>query len=132
MAYLQSVDPFLERADRALTSSLSSTNLETVRTCTRDVLAELTRILLDLFAEDKMWTTIESECLRPVMWQVRRLDDSSIEQCIPHDLAPDILQLAEKLETAPDYVDNNVWGIHEYACTIKANIIRVKGKPDTV
>ncbi|KAL1937849.1 hypothetical protein VTO73DRAFT_12742 [Trametes versicolor] len=130
MVYLQSVDPFLERAERAMTSPLSSTDLNTVRTYMQDVLTELTGFLLDLFAQDKMWSTIEAECLRRVMWEVRRLDDRSVEECIPHVLVPDILHLAEKLETAPHYIDNNVWGINEYARTIKANIIRVKGKPN--
>ncbi|KAL1937848.1 hypothetical protein VTO73DRAFT_12741 [Trametes versicolor] len=130
--YLESVDDFLRWADRALTSPLPVSALEAVCAYTRDVLAELTRTLLGLFAEEKVRTTVESTRLWSIMWGLSRLDDAHVEACIPENFVPDLVRLAEILETTSEYVDNTwVPEIREAACILKANIIRVKHKPDT-
>lgn len=130
--YLESVDDFLRSANRALTSPLPANALNTVCAYTRDVLAELTRTLLGLFAEEKVRTIVESTRLWSIIWGLSRLDDAHVEACIPEDFVPDIVRLAEILETNSEYVDNTwVSEIQEQARIFKASIVRVKHKPDT-
>lgn len=97
-----------------------------------DILAELTRILLGLFAEYKVRATIESTHLDDLMWKLRSLDDARVKECIADDLVPHILRLAEKLETASDYDDERWTGsIQKCAGELKERIFRVKHKPET-
>lgn len=98
----------------------------------RDVLAELTRIVLGLFAEEKVHTTIEATYLDNVMGRLRDLDDARIEEYIPDDLVPEILRLASILETASNYADHYwVQSLQSHAKRFKLNITRVKRRPDT-
>ncbi|KAL1946056.1 hypothetical protein VTO73DRAFT_15183 [Trametes versicolor] len=129
-SYLQSVDNFLECADHASTSSdAPASDLESVRTYTRDVLTKLTHALLELFSKDRVQTTIESKHLSNVMGKLCDLDDARVEASIPDELVPDILDLAKTLATAADYYDNTcVDEIQGSARELKANIARVKCK----
>lgn len=131
--YLQSVEHFLDYANQALTSSLPANDLEIVRAYTRDVLAEFTCTLLALFAEDNVRASIESYYLCDVIWSLSNLNDALVEQCVPGDFVPDILSLAEKLEMASDYNDDNSWTalIQQRARILKVNVIRVKHKRET-
>ncbi|OJT11010.1 hypothetical protein TRAPUB_12464 [Trametes pubescens] len=130
--YLQSANYSLWCAHRALTSSLPANDRETVRAYTQDVLAELTSTLLGLFAEDNVRKTIDSLDIYLVMSTLSHLDDARVEECVPDDLVPDILNLVEKLETASDYVDNYwVPRIEEHARTFKAKLVRVKNTQST-
>lgn len=115
-------------------SRLPASDLETVRAYTRDVLTKLTHTLLELFAKDRVWRTIESTYLRDVMRKLSSDHDDSdtrIRQCIPDELVPEILNLMEKLTMAKDYdEDYLVEYIQSCAQGLKANIARVKcGKP---
>lgn len=134
-SYLKSVDYFLDCANDASKSSrLSANDLETICTNTRGVLTELTRILLQLFATgDRVRTTIESTYLDDVMRTLRNLGETRVEEWIPDDLVPEILDLAEKLATAKDY-DEDLWvdDIQNSACVLTANIARVKCTPGTM
>ncbi|KAL1945523.1 hypothetical protein VTO73DRAFT_2374 [Trametes versicolor] len=130
--YLRSVDRFLVCADYDLISSLPDNDLETIRAYTGDVLAELTRILLDLFAQNKVHTTIKATYLDNIMRRLRELDDAQVEECIPDDLVPDISRLASILETASNYADNSyIDNLQLWAGMFKVNIARVKRKLDT-
>lgn len=96
---------------------------------TRDVLAELTRVLLELFAADTARTTIESGCLASVLGGLRGLDEVRLQECVPEDLALDILDLAETLETASEYADNKyVREVQHIAAVFGKTIIRVHFK----
>lgn len=130
-SYLQSVHQFLECANTALSSSrLPANDLETVRAYTREVLTKLTHTLLELFAKDRVWTTIESTCLRDVMRKLSSDSDTRVGECIPDELVPGISDLAEKLATDKDYdEDYLVAYIQSCAHGLKANIARVKCKP---
>lgn len=107
--------------------------METVRAYTRDVIVELTRILLELFAQDKVQTTIDSCLIFCVVWPLSDLNDDSVEQCVPDDFVPHILRLAEKLETASDY-HNDCWerDIKRCARQFREKVIRVKHNPETM
>lgn len=111
-------------------SSLPADNLETVYGYTRDVLVELTRTLLGLFAENTVRATTESAHVENVLRQLLSLDDACIEECVPEDLVPDILHLAKTLETSTDYTEHYyVQYLQMWARELKENIIRVKRKP---
>ncbi|EIW58207.1 uncharacterized protein TRAVEDRAFT_47373 [Trametes versicolor FP-101664 SS1] len=135
--YLESVAHFLECAHPAWTSTLPASDLDTVYPYTRDVLAELTRVLLELFAADKVRTTIESGCLASVLGGLRGLDDARLQKCVPEDLVLGILDLAETLESASEYADNKyVREVQHVAAIFGKTIIRVhfrsvKHKPGT-
>lgn len=93
----------------------------------RDVLTRLTGTLLELFEKDQVRATIESTYLDDIMQKLRNLDDACLEDCIPDELIPDILDLAEMLATAADYYDDNwVDSIQSSACRFHENIDRVK------
>lgn len=125
------MDYFLECANHAeSTSSGSSTDLETVRENTQDVLTNVADALLELFAKDRTQTTMESTYLNDVMRKLGDLDDTRVGECITDDLVPKILNLAEKLATANAYANTIlVEGIQESARALKANIARVKCMP---
>lgn len=53
-----------------------------------------------------MRTTIESTYLDDVMRKLCVLDDTRVEECIPDELVPKLLDLVEKLATAARYYDN--------------------------
>ncbi|KAL1945578.1 hypothetical protein VTO73DRAFT_2429 [Trametes versicolor] len=130
--FIKNIDHFFGCADLALASSLPADDLDTVRTYARDVLAELTRTLLELFAEDKVRTVIVSTHLDDLMRTLRYFDRAHVEECIPDDLLPDILRLMERLASASGYVDNDyVEGIQKHARTFMETIVRVKCKSET-
>lgn len=131
--YLHNVTHFLKcAANRHLIPSLPPYDQETVCACTRDVVAELTRTLLGLFAADKVRTTLESKHLDSVIWKLAVFDDMRMERCIPDDLVLDISHLADMLKVHSDYVDSYyVRQIHRHAATLKRSLIRVKHKPGT-
>ncbi|KAL1942604.1 hypothetical protein VTO73DRAFT_6206 [Trametes versicolor] len=107
--YLKSVDHFLECANRALTSSLPDNVLETVRAYTGDVLAELTRILLNVFAPDRTQsvpTTVDAEVLWDLMYRLAEEVSDGLLQCISDDLHTDILRMTDALAKPYDYADD--------------------------
>lgn len=128
-SYLKNVDYFLGCVDRVSQTSSGSldTGLESLRDHTRDVLTKLTHALLELFAKDRVRTTIESTYLDDVMRKLRDLDDARVGECIPDELVPEILDLAQKLVATREY-DEDRWvnGIQDSARALKANIARVK------
>ncbi|KAH9848545.1 hypothetical protein C2E23DRAFT_430162 [Lenzites betulinus] len=128
--YLSSVDHFLECADRALAPSHSINGLEIVRTYVRDVVAELTRTLLRIFAEDGVQSTITAETLWDVIHRLANIVSDSMLQCIPDDLRSDVLRMANILAEPRDY--GNFWGsdIPGFARKLVSRIIDIKGKPD--
>lgn len=125
---------FLERENHASTSSkLSASDPDTVRAYTQEVFTELARTLTELFAKDQVRTTVESTYLDDVMRKLCDLDDTCVEECVPDELVPRILDLTETLATAADYYDNRwVSEIQDSARKLKANIVRVKCKPGTM
>ncbi len=136
-SYLQSVHYFLECTNHALTSPLPANDLETVRAYTRDVLTELTHILLKLFAKDRVRTqmTIEPKHLMDVMGKLRCLDDTRVGEYIPDELVPEISDLAEKLTANCNHVES-CWVsrfTQRSAHRLKVNIARFKcTRPDTM
>lgn len=133
--YLRSVRDFLECANHALTSSLPPNDLETVRAYTGDVLAELTRVLLQVFAVDRnqfVRTTVDAEALFGVMFMLAHRVSDGVLQCIPDDLRTDILRMTDTLATPYEY-DDDRWGndIPGLSRGLKTKIIRIKGEPDT-
>ncbi|KAL1945558.1 hypothetical protein VTO73DRAFT_2409 [Trametes versicolor] len=135
--YLQSVDNFLVCANHALTPSLPANDLETVRTYTGDVLAELTRILLNVFAADRtqfVQTTVDALALHDVMYRLAEQVSDGVLQCISDDLHTDILRMTDALAKPYDYAgDDWVLGesILDFSRDLKTKIIRIKGEPDT-
>ncbi|KAL1945534.1 hypothetical protein VTO73DRAFT_2385 [Trametes versicolor] len=132
--YLKSVGHFLECANRALTSSLPDNVLETVRAYTGDVLAELTHVLLQIFAADRaqfVRTTVNARALWDVMCRLAWDVSDSVLQCISDDLRTDILLMTDALAKTHEYDDDD-WGrdIPGFSHVLKAKIIRVKGEPD--
>lgn len=127
-----SADHFFGCVDLALASSLPTDDLDIVRTYARDVLAVLTRTLLELFAEDKVRVVIESTHLDDLMRTLRYIDGAHVEECISDDLVPDILRLTERLASASGYVDDDyVDGIQKHSRTFRETIIRMKRRPET-
>lgn len=137
--YLQSVwHEFLEYASRALTLYIPANDLETARAYigTPDVLAKLTHALLELFTQGPVRSPIELTHLDDVMHKLRDLDDTRVEECIPDELVPKLLDLAEKLATSEDSDDSDEdrWAsldIQLCARSLHENINRVKCKPGT-
>ncbi|KAL1945540.1 hypothetical protein VTO73DRAFT_2391 [Trametes versicolor] len=133
--YLQSVDHFLVCANLALTSSLPAKDLEPVRAYTGDVLAELTRVLLNVFAADRtqfVRTTVDAEALSDVMYRLAWHVSDGVLQCISDDLRTDILRMADALAKPYDYDDKDFGAnIPGFARDLKAKVIRIKGDPDT-
>ncbi|KAL1945549.1 hypothetical protein VTO73DRAFT_2400 [Trametes versicolor] len=133
--YLQSVDNFLVCANHALTSSLPTNDLETVRAYTGDVLAELTRVLLNVFAVDRtqfVRTTVDAAALRHVMRRLAREVSDGVLQCISDDLRTDIVRMTDALAKPYDYNDKYFGdNIPSFARDLKAKVIRIKGDPDT-
>lgn len=134
--YLKSVDHFLECANLALTLSLPDNVLETIRAYTGDVLAELTHVLLQIFAADRaqlVRTTVNAEALWDVMRTLARVVSDGVLQCISDDLRIDILRMTDTLAKPYDYADDQ-WDygdrIPRYSRHLKAKIIRIKGEPD--
>ncbi|KAL1945562.1 hypothetical protein VTO73DRAFT_2413 [Trametes versicolor] len=135
--YLRSIDHFLVCTNLALASSLPANDLEsqTVRAYTGDVLAELTRILLKVFAADGtqfLQTTVDVWSLQGVMRRLAEHVSDGVLQCISDDLRPDILRMTDTLAKTHGY-DNNIWGsyIAVWSRDLKARIIRIKGVQDT-
>ncbi|KAL1937029.1 hypothetical protein VTO73DRAFT_15594 [Trametes versicolor] len=128
--YLRSVDRFLVCANHALTSSLPPNDLETVRAYTGDVLAELTRVLLNVFAADKaqfVRTTVDAEAL----WDVMSGLAEDVSDGVSDDLHMDILRMTDALATLHDYGPNRRGkDIPEFARKLEAKIIRIKGEPN--
>ncbi|KAL1942581.1 hypothetical protein VTO73DRAFT_6183 [Trametes versicolor] len=133
--YLQSVDNFLVCAHHALASSLPGKDLEIIRAYTGDVLAELTRVLLNVFAAERaqfVRTTVDAHALRRVMCRLAEYISDGVLQCISHDLLTDILRMTDTLAKPNEY-DNDYWGkdIPHFSRDLKAKIIRIKGVPNT-
>ncbi|KAL1937850.1 hypothetical protein VTO73DRAFT_12743 [Trametes versicolor] len=128
--YLQSVDHFLECANRAFKSVLPAKDLEAVRSYTQHVLMELTHTLLELLSRDKMRITVESRYLDDVMCQLRSFDDACLEDFIHDDVVPDIVYLANRLSTTSEY-STSAWAkeIQESARVFMENITRIKCNP---
>ncbi|OJT08366.1 hypothetical protein TRAPUB_705 [Trametes pubescens] len=132
--YLESVCQFLQCADHALISPLPSDNLEIVHVHTRDVLAELTRALLDVFATDRV-RDIRSTIYAPALWGTMRtlalIVSDDVLRCTPDALRVDMLRLIDRLAEPHDY-DESSWGmdIPGFARELKARIIRIKSVPD--
>lgn len=131
-SYLQNADYFLECVS-CVTTSLDppANDLETVRANTQEVLTELTRTLLELFAEDRMQTTIASMYLVHVMQKLCDVDDIRVGEWVPDELVPEILDLVEKFATTDHYADNEwVNVLQRCARSLHENVDRVKyGKP---
>lgn len=134
---MESVDHFLGYANLALTSSPPTNDLETVRAYTGDVLAELTHVLLQVFAADRtqfVQTTVYAWALREVMVTLARIVSDGVLQCISEDLCPDILLMTDTLAQPYDYADDYLGyggSIPGLSRDLKAKIIRIKGEPDT-
>ncbi|KAL1945545.1 hypothetical protein VTO73DRAFT_2396 [Trametes versicolor] len=133
--YLQSVDHFLECTNHALTSSLPANDLDAIPTYTGDVLAELTRVLLNVFAVDGtqfVRTTVDAWTLWHVMHRLAWDVSDGVLQCISDDLRANILRMTDALANSYDY-DDEVFGpdIPGFARDLEAKIIRIKGDPDT-
>lgn len=124
-------------ANCALTSSLPANDLETVCTYTGDVLAELTRVLLDVFAVDRaqlVRTTVDAKALWDVMITLAYNVSDAVLQCIPDDLRMDVLRMTDALAKPYDYADDYLGfggGILGFSLELKAKIICFKGEPDT-
>lgn len=131
---MESVDHFLECANYALTSSLPPNDLETVRAYTGDVLAELTGVLLKVFAPDRtqfVRTTVDAGALRGVMFTLARIVSDGVLQCISDDLRTDILRMTDALAKPYDHGFSIIRRrIPMLSRQLKAKIIRVKGEPD--
>lgn len=122
-------------ANQALTSSLPPNDLDTVRAYTGDVLAEMSRVLLQVFAAERaqfVRTTVDAEALGLLMYRLARDVSDGVLQCIFDDLRIDILRMADTLANTY-YYDGNPWGcsIRYLSRQLKAKIIRIKGEPDT-
>ncbi|KAL1936945.1 hypothetical protein VTO73DRAFT_3591, partial [Trametes versicolor] len=107
--YLQSVDHFLECTNLALTPSLPANDLDAIRTYTGDVLAELTRVLLNVFAVDRtqfVRTTVDTQALYFVMRRLAESVSDGVLQCISDDLHTDILRMTDALAKPYDYADD--------------------------
>ncbi|KAL1945567.1 hypothetical protein VTO73DRAFT_2418 [Trametes versicolor] len=132
--YLRSVDHFLECANHALTSSLPTNDLETVRAYTGDVLADLTRVLLDVVAVDRaqlVWTTVDIKALWDVMLRLAVYVSDGVLQCISDDLHTDILRMTDALAKRNGHSLNlGQRRILRLSRQLKAKVIRIKGKPD--
>ncbi|KAL1945548.1 hypothetical protein VTO73DRAFT_2399 [Trametes versicolor] len=132
--YLKSVDHFLECTNLALTSSLLVNDLLTICAYTGDVLAELTRVLLNVFAADRsqfVRTIVDAGALWNVMHRLAWVVSNGVLQCISDDLRTDILLMTDALATHHDHDDDD-WGrdIQRFSRYLKAKIIRIKGEPD--
>ncbi|KAL1945526.1 hypothetical protein VTO73DRAFT_2377 [Trametes versicolor] len=133
--YLQGVHRFLMCADHALTSSLPDNDLETIRAYTGDVLAELTRVLLNVFAAERaqfVQTTVDARALRSVMLNLAYFASEGVLQCISDDLRTGIVPMTDALALPYDYDDKDPGDdIPGCARDLKAKVIRIKGDPDT-
>lgn len=67
------------------------------------------------------------------MWKLHGLDGTRLGECISDDVVPETLNLTDKLATpGDDYYNNADWAtIQVYACSLKANVTRVKHKLGT-
>ncbi|KAL1945570.1 hypothetical protein VTO73DRAFT_2421 [Trametes versicolor] len=131
--YLRTVRDFLECANHALTSSLPANDLETVRAYTGDVLAELTRVLLNVFAADRIQfvrTTVDVWALQAVMYRLAWGVSDGVLQCISDDLCNEVLRMTDALNDY-DYGNSGLWiDILRLSRNLKAKIICIKGDSD--
>ncbi|OJT11035.1 hypothetical protein TRAPUB_12448, partial [Trametes pubescens] len=132
--YLKSVDHFLKCSNDTLTSSIPPNDMETVRRYTRDVLADLTRTLLGLFAEDKV-QHIRAIIDASYLWDILRtlaFSSNGVLQCISDNLCADVLRMTEVLAKPHDYDDDEFWGsgILDFARKLKLKVICIMGEPD--
>lgn len=120
---------FLEYANRALTSYTHTEDPKTIRECMRDVVAELTHALLELFVQGQVQTIITSMCLDGAMPKLCGLNDAHVEDCIPAELVPKILDLEEVLTATTGFYDNRwIVEIKDSVRALKAKITYVRCK----
>lgn len=112
-------------------------DLGTISAYMGDVLAELSRILLEVFAEDKTRMVIVADHMHDLAHALFILDADLVKECIPDEIVPDLLRLTDILSSASDcdYADNgNLLAHRIQSCAhwFARKLIHAKHKPWTL
>lgn len=105
--------------------------MQTVVDYTQDALSELTRTLNELFARPDQRANIDTNSLWDVIYQLYRLSPDLVERCVPNELVPDVLRMADTLSVSSGYgLGWQVEIIQARACEFKDLVVRVKGESE--